>query len=71
MAPKKLRDTLRWVHIIIGIYLGYYVYSPIEEHPLLRLIGRLIFPIVVITGLWMWQQARVRRMLRRRQPQRT
>lgn len=67
MTPKKLRDVLRVVHLVTSLYLGYYVYSPIWEHGLLRLIGRVVvFPTMVITGLWMWQQARVRRWFRKR-----
>ena len=53
-APDSVSQEAR--HLAAALYIGYYVYSPIWEHPLLRNIGRFVaLPIITIAGLWMWR----------------
>lgn len=68
MTPKRLRTTLRTLHLLTMPLVGYYVYSPVHEHPVLQLIGRwVVFPVMLVTGVWMWQWARYTKAMRRRQ----
>jgi hypothetical protein len=69
MKAKKQRGILRVVHLVLSGMLGVYIYAPPEETGDLRLICQLVlFPALLVTGLWMWQQARVNRWLRRGKP---
>jgi hypothetical protein len=50
------RSILRWVHIILGIPIVGYVYSPFDQIPQYAPMVRFIFlPLIVLTGLWMWK----------------
>ncbi len=64
MKPGKQRKLIRVFHLIAAGLTGFYVYAPINGTD--RLMGKVIvFPALVVTGSWMWQQARVRRLLSR------
>ncbi len=66
MKAKKQRNILRVVHLVLSFMLGVYIYAPPEETGDLRLICQVVlFPALTATGLWMWQQVRVNRWLRR------
>jgi thiosulfate reductase cytochrome b subunit len=61
------RTVVRWVHIILGIPIIGYVYSPFEEIPNYAPAVRYVFlPAIVLAGLWMWKGHVVRRMFSRR-----
>jgi hypothetical protein len=61
------RTVVRWVHIILGIPIIGYVYSPFEEIPNYAPAVRYVFlPAIVLAGLWMWKGHLVRRMFARR-----
>ena len=63
---KTIRIGLRWTHLLIGWLIGALVYTPARENEAFILLMQFVFvPLLVITGLWMWQQARVRRLYRR------
>jgi hypothetical protein len=63
---KNIRIGLRWTHLLIGWLIGVLVYTPAREDATFILLMQFVFvPILVITGLWMWQQARLRRLYRR------
>jgi hypothetical protein len=60
------RTAIRWVHIILGIPIIGYVYSPFEEIPHYAPAVRYVFlPAIVLAGLWMWKGSVVRRILER------
>jgi hypothetical protein len=65
-GARRQRAITRTVHIAVGLVLGTYVYAPAHiAEPLqiwLQVIG---IPAVVITGVVMWQQGRLRRLTRR------
>jgi hypothetical protein len=53
---KHLRDQLRLVHILASVVLGIFIYSPWQSNRTLALLMSVgIFPILTLTGLWMWQ----------------
>jgi hypothetical protein len=61
------RSIFRWIHIIFGIPILGYIYSPFEKIPQYAPAVRFVFlPILVLSGLWMWKGYLVRRLLIRR-----
>ena len=61
------RTICRWIHIIVAIPIYGYLYSPFEKLPQYAFPTRYIFfPLMVLTGLWMWKGHVVRRLVSRR-----
>jgi hypothetical protein len=66
MSNKPLRQTVRIAHLVEGILIGIYFYSPLGSEPFYGdLIRFVVLPLIVVSGLVMWQQPRVVRLLRR------
>jgi len=64
------RSILRLIHIIVAIPILGYIYSPFEKLPDYAPLTRFVFlPVMVITGLWMWKDHLVRRLVSKRSPQ--
>ncbi len=64
MKPATTRSILRWFHIILGIPVIGYVYTPFEElHGFAHLIRFGFLPALVLSGLWLWQGPAVRRLI--------
>lgn len=60
---KQLRSLLRVIHLVIAVPLGLFIYSPLRNNPILiGLMGYGVFPLLTVTGLWMWQAQRIRRI---------
>jgi hypothetical protein len=61
------RTIARWIHIILAIPIYGYLYSPFEKLPQYATPTRYVFfPLMVLTGLWMWKGHVVRRLVSRR-----
>ena len=61
------RWVFRWVHIVFGIPIVGYVYSPFEQIPNYAPLVRFVFlPVIVLTGLWMWKGHVFRRLVSKR-----
>jgi hypothetical protein len=64
MKTTTKRSILRWIHIIFGIPIIGYIYSPIERLPDYAPPTRYVFlPVMVISGLWMWKGHVLRRLI--------
>ena len=49
------RWAFRWVHIVFGIPIVGYVYSPFEEIPNYAPAVRFVFvPVIILAGYWMY-----------------
>lgn len=59
------RKVQRLVHLAAGLLLTGYVYAPVGQRfeDLVRLV---VMPLLALTGMLMWQAARIRRMLKAR-----
>ena len=58
------RWAFRWVHIVFGIPIVGYVYSPFEQIPNYARPTRFFFvPVMVLSGLWMWKGHVLRRLI--------
>ncbi len=67
MSNKQLRQTLRWIHIALGVMIALYIYSPLGDDATYTLLTQiLVLPVVSISGLMMWQQAAISRWRRNR-----
>ena len=58
------RSIFRWIHIVFGIPILGYIYDSPTNTPHYALTIRFVFlPILVLSGLWMWQGHLVRRLI--------
>lgn len=61
------RSLIRWLHIILGIPIVGYIYSPFEKIPDYAPAVRFVFlPVIVLSGLWMWKGHVIRRYISKR-----
>ena len=66
MSNKNLRNVIRIVHLIAAAVFGMYFYSPIAGDETLRLVIQFVtLPSIVLTGLALWQQAYLNKLLSR------
>jgi hypothetical protein len=67
MSNSTKRSILRWIHLVLGIPIIGYVYSPFENIPQYAAPTRYVFlPLLILTGLWMWKGHLVSRLFARR-----
>lgn len=66
MSNKQLRNIIRAVHIIAGIAIMVFIYvEPARTSTTYQTVLQLItIPVIVISGIAMWQQAAISRMRR-------
>jgi predicted tellurium resistance membrane protein TerC len=70
MSDATQRSIVRWIHIVFGIPIVGYIYSPFKELPNYAPIVRYVaIPVIVLTGLWMWKGHLVRRIVSKRSTQ--
>ena len=63
-APRRQRTVARAVHLVAALVLGAFVYAPAPYvEPLRLLLQVVVVPAATLTGLFLWQQAAVRRRL--------
>lgn len=56
MKASTQRAIFRWIHILFGMMMVGYIYGPPEEVLQYRDNFRFVFfPVVFISGLWMWK----------------
>ncbi len=66
MSNKYLRNVIRIIHLTAAVTLGMYFYSPIAGDTTLRLIIQFVtLPSIVLTGIALWQQAYLNKLLNR------
>jgi hypothetical protein len=67
MSQSIQRTILRSIHIIVSIPIYGYIYSPFDKLPQYAPPTRFFFfPVMVLTGLWMWKGHVVRRLVAKR-----
>ena len=66
MSNRNLRNGIRIIHLSAAATLGMYFYSPIAGDETLRLIIQFVtLPSIVLTGIALWQQAYLNKLLNR------
>jgi hypothetical protein len=64
MNDSTKRSIFRWIHIVFGIPIIGYVYSPFDQIPNYAPAVRFVFlPIIILSGLWMWKGHLIRRLI--------
>lgn len=65
MNGKQFRTLVRLLHLLEGAAIALFVYSPLGADPAYRaLVQWVIVPAVAMSGIMLWQQPRVLRLLR-------
>ena len=63
MQPSGIRTTVRWIHLSAAALIGVSVYSPWSSDPVFASVLKFVaFPLLGLTGLALWQQARLLRL---------
>lgn len=56
MTQGALRTIVRTIHIVVAIPIYGYIFSPFDKLPDYAPKTRFVFfPLMVLTGLWMWK----------------
>lgn len=63
MSAGALRRAQRRAHLLAGTVLLAYVYAPFGTE-LEAVVRFVVFPILALTGIAMWQAARIRHALK-------
>jgi hypothetical protein len=63
MTAAQQRRVQRGVHLAAALVLTGYVYAPIGAQ-LQDVVRFVVLPVLVVTGIAMWQAARIRRLRR-------
>lgn len=66
MKAATERKVIRWLHIIISIPVIGYIYGPVKNIPeAVTLIKWVLFPLIVLSGFWMWKGHLLKKWLRK------
>ena len=60
-----IRTVLRGIHIAAGIFLVGYVYKFHSDANATGVAQKVVIPAIAVSGLWLWQQGRIVRWIRR------
>ena len=64
MKDPITRSIFRWIHIVFGIPIIGYIYSPFEKIPQYAPVVRFVaVPVIVLSGLWLWKGHVIRRLV--------
>jgi hypothetical protein len=67
MKDGTKRSIVRWIHVVLAIPIFGYIYSPFEKLPGYAPATRFVFfPVMVLSGLWMWKGHVARRLFAKR-----
>jgi len=65
ITQARVRMILRWIHIAAGMFLVGYVYKFHVDAGATRVAQTVVVPTIAASGLWLWQQGRIVRWMRR------
>jgi predicted tellurium resistance membrane protein TerC len=69
MKEATKRSIFRWIHLVFAIPIIGYIYSPFANLPDYAPVVRYVaFPVIALSGLWMWKGHLVRRLVSKRRP---
>ena len=68
ISASTQRIIVRWTHLVLAIPIIGYIYSPFEQLPDYAPTVRYVaFPVILLTGLWMWKGHWVRKFFTKKQ----
>lgn len=66
ISNKTLRNILRAIHLVVAGLIGAYLYSPLGEMEWFAILVRAtVLPVLVMTGLSMWQMPFIAKLFKR------
>jgi hypothetical protein len=69
MSSLQERTFIRTLHLVLSIPIIGYIYGPVAHIPAAASFTRFVaVPIVIMSGIWMWQKPRILRWFRQRKP---
>ena len=69
MTQGIIRSIVRSIHLILAIPIVGYIYSPFDQIPNYAPLVRFVFfPLLVVSGLWMWKGHVIRRLVWKDRP---
>jgi len=70
ISASTQRVIVRWLHLVLAIPIIGYIYSPFEQLPNYAPTVRYVaFPVILLSGLWMWKGHLLRRLFTKRSQQ--
>jgi thiosulfate reductase cytochrome b subunit len=67
MNSLEERILIRTLHLVLSIPIIGFIYGPVAHIPPAAAFTRFVaVPLVILSGVWMWQKPRLVRWLRRR-----
>lgn len=65
MSNKQIRQLVRILHLLGGLAIGLYIYSPWGPGTWLEPVVKFgVLPALVISGIILWQQPRFLKLVR-------
>lgn len=56
MNQARLKKVLRWLHIILGLVIMCYIYSPFHRNVNFQIFVKFfVIPIITLSGVWIWK----------------
>ncbi|WP_152612965.1 hypothetical protein [Tateyamaria sp. ANG-S1] len=66
MTAASFRSSLRWFHVVGGLIVGTYLYSPWSANAAFAVLTLyVVTPALVLSGIAMWKQGVLMRLFRR------
>ena len=66
MSEARLRAILRWVHVILGLVILCYIYSPWATVVSFQIFVKfIVVPTIVVTGVWIWKFRIITKLFRK------
>ncbi|MDX6765669.1 MAG: hypothetical protein SFU85_02655 [Candidatus Methylacidiphilales bacterium] len=63
MKESTQRALFRWTHLLFALPLVGFIYGPpAEVEPYRPYFQFVYFPVVVLSGLWMWKGPSIRKL---------
>jgi hypothetical protein len=68
MSSKQIRTVSRYAHLVEGILIALFIYSPTLRSSALYtgFIQFMVVPLIILSGLVMWQLPRINKWRNRR-----
>jgi hypothetical protein len=69
LSNKQQRHLVRAAHLVFAAALGCAIYAPLDLVLGVRVVMQVgVFPVLTLTGLWLWYGPRLRQWWRHRYP---
>jgi len=70
MTASRERSIIRILHLVLSVPILGFLYGPVARiEPAAWFTRFVAMPVVVLSGIWLWQKPRIQRWLRNRRPQ--